>query len=126
MNNKIKTGIQILLGLAFVVFGLNKFLQFMPPPELPPEAGAFMGALMETGYMFPLIALTEIIAGALILSRKFTPLGLVLLAPISVNIVLFHLVLAPAGGVPAYVLAGMNLYLLFAYLPRYRPMLSAG
>ncbi len=126
MKNKIDTGIQILLGLAFVVFGLNKFLNFMPPPELPPAAGAFMGALAETGYMFPLIALTEIVAGALILSRKFTPLGLVLLAPISVNIVLFHLALAPAGGIPAYVLAALNVYLLFASLPRYKPMLSAG
>ena len=124
MKNKIDSGLQILLGLAFVVFGLNKFIGFMPPPELPPAAGAFMGALAETGYMFPLIALTEIVAGALILSRIFTPLGLVILMPISVNIVLFHLVLAPAGGVPAYVLAALNVYLLFVYKPKYDPILS--
>lgn len=124
MRNKITIGLQILLGLAFVVFGLNKFLNFMPAPDLPPAAGAFMGAMAETGYMLPLIALTEIIAGALILSNKLTALGLVLLAPVSVNIVLFHLALAPAGGVPGYVLAALNLYLLIVHLPKYKPMLS--
>lgn len=126
MRNKVIIGLHILLGLAFVAFGLNKFLNFMAPPELPPAGGAFMGAMAETGYMFPLIALTEIIAGALILSRRFAPLGLVLLAPVSVNIVLFHLVLAPAGGLVGYVLAAINLYLLINYLPKYKPMLGAG
>ncbi|NDV63165.1 DoxX family protein [Puniceicoccales bacterium CK1056] len=123
MITKFNTGLQLLLGLAFVVFGLNKFIGFMPPPELPPAAGAFMGALMETGYMFPLIAVTEIVAGALILSRMFSALGLVILMPISVNIVLFHLALAPAGGVPAYVLAGINVYLLFIYKPKFDSLL---
>lgn len=124
MRNKIIIGLHILLGLAFVVFGLNKFLGFMPSPELPPAGGAFMGALAETGYMFPLIALTEIIAGALILSIRLAPLGLVLLAPVSVNIVLFHIALAPAGGLVGYVLAAINLYLLITHLPKYKPMLA--
>lgn len=124
MRNKIIIGLHILLGLAFVVFGLNKFLGFMPPPELPPAGGAFMGALAETGYMIPLIALTEIIAGALILSLRLAPLGLVLLAPVSVNIVLFHIALAPAGGLVGYVLAAINLYLLITHLPKYKPMLA--
>lgn len=123
MKRKINTGVQILLGLAFVVFGLNKFLNYMAPPELPAKAGDFMGALMETGYMLPLIGLTEVVAGALILSSRFTALGLVLLAPISVNIVLFHVFLAPVSGIPAYVLAALNLYLLFTYLPRYKGLL---
>ena len=125
MKKKIDLGLQALLGLAFVVFGLNKFIGFMPPPDLPMAAGSFMGALAETGYMFPLIALTEIVAGALILARFYSALGLVLLAPISVNIVLFHLSLAPSGGMPAYVLAGINIYLLFQNLDKYRGLLSA-
>lgn len=124
MKNKIDIGLQALLGLAFLVFGLNKFIGFMPPPELPPDAGAFMQALGKTGYMIPLIGLTEVVAGALLLSRLWSALGLFILAPVSVNIVLFHLFLAPAAGVPAYVLAAINLYLLFAYLPKYRPMLG--
>jgi len=124
MKKKIDMGLQVLLGLAFVVFGLNKFLGFMPPPDLPMAAGAFMGALAETGYMIPLIGATEVVAGVLILFRAFSALGLVLLAPVSVNIVLFHLALAPSSGVPAYVLAGINIYLLFLYLPKYRGLLT--
>ena len=125
MKDQVNTGIQGLLGFAFLIFGLNKFLNFMPPPELPEPAAAFFGALFATGYMVPLIALTEIVAGALLLVRKFSALALILLTPVSVNIVLFHLALAPAEGVPAYVLAGINVYLLFSYLPKYRPLLGA-
>jgi putative oxidoreductase len=83
-----------------------------------------MGALFETGYMFQLIGATEVVAGALILFRTFSALGLVLIAPVSVNIVFFHLALAPSSGVPAYVLAGINLYLLFTYLPKYKGLLQ--
>lgn len=125
MKSKINIGLQAFLGLAFLVFGLNKFIGFLPPPELTEQAGAFFGALASTGYMITLVALVEIATGALLLARKFSALALVLLAPLSVNIVLFHLVLDPAGGVPAYVLAGLNLYLLFEYLPKYKAMLSA-
>jgi putative oxidoreductase len=124
MKTKIQLSLQVLLGIAFVVFGLNKFIGFMPAPDLSLAAMAFMAALSESGYMMQLVGLTEVVAGALILSRVFTPLGLVLLAPVSVNIVLFHLFLDPASGIPAYVLAALNLYLLLAHLPKYRPLLS--
>ena len=83
-----------------------------------------MGALAETGYMFTLIALTEVVTGALLLLRLYSALALVVLMPVSVNIVLFHVCLAPAGGVPGYVLAAINIYLLFVYLPKYRPLLA--
>ena len=66
------------------------------PPE-PASAGAFLGALFSTGYMFPLIKGTETLAGALLLSNRFVPLALTLLAPVLVNIVAFHVFLAPAA-----------------------------
>lgn len=124
MKTKIDYGLQFLLGLAFLVFGLNKFIGFMAPPDLPPAAGAFMGALAETGYMLPFIGLTEAVTGALLLARFRSSLALVLLAPVVLNIVLFHLFLAPAGGVPAYLLAAILVYLLFQYLPQYRQLLK--
>ena len=89
------TAARIFLGLIFFVFGLNGFLQFMPQPPQPEAAGAFIGALAATGYMFPLIKGTEVVAGLLLLSGRFVPLALTLLAPIIVNIALFHTVLAP-------------------------------
>ncbi len=103
-----------LLGLIFFVFGLNGFLNFLPAPPLPEPAGAFMGALAATGYMFPLIKGTEIVAGALLLGGRFVPLALLLLAPIIVNITFFHLVLAPGLGMVVLLLA-LEGYLAWSY-----------
>jgi hypothetical protein len=114
----------LLLGLLFAVFGLNGFLQFLPSPPLPEAAGAFMGALAKTGYMFPLIKGTEVVAGALLLTGLLVPLALLLLAPVVVNIVAFHVALAPAGmGVVGLVVALM-LYLAWAYRDSFRAVLE--
>src|SRR5579859_6322 len=91
------TATRLLLGVVFLVFGLNGFLGFIPQPPMPEKAGTLMSAFAGTGYMFPLIKGVEVIAGALLLSNRFVPLALVILAPNVVNIVLFHAVLAPGG-----------------------------
>src|ERR1700757_2588175 len=91
------TASRILLGLIFFVMGLNGFLQFLPQPPPPEKAMAFMGALAASGYMFPLIMSVQVIGGALLLSNRFVPLALAILAPIVVNIVVPHTFLAPAG-----------------------------
>src|SRR5262249_52050229 len=73
-----------LLGLVFFGFGLDGFLHFVPQPDpstLPPGSVAFASALIGTGYMFPLIKGTEVLAGALLLANRFVPLALALLAP---------------------------------------------
>jgi hypothetical protein len=116
---------RILLGLVFFVFGLNGFLHFIPQPPMSGPPADFAGALFATGYMFPLIKGTEVLAGALLLGGRFVPLALALLAPIVVNIVLFHGVLVGAGlGVPLVVLA-LELYLAWAYRAAFAPMLRA-
>jgi len=95
-----------LLGTTFFVFGLNGFLNFIPPPAegIPAAAAAFGGALAQTGYMFPLIKGTEVLAGALLLANRWVSLALVLLAPIVVNIIAFHAFLAPGLGIPLVLL----------------------
>ena len=86
-----------LLGLIFVVFGLNGFHRFLPTPPSPSGTAAqFMGALFTSNYMVPVFAL-QLIGGALLLANRYVPIGLVLLGPVIVNIVLFHLLMAPAG-----------------------------
>ena len=93
---KVEMGVRILLGLMLVVFGLNKFLQFMPMP--PPEGDvltAFSG-LMVMGVM-PIVAVIEIIGGLLLLTNKQTGMALVFLAPVGFCAFLFHLMLDPAG-----------------------------
>ena len=111
-----------LLGLLFLVFGLNGFLQFLPAPPHPGPGGAFLGALAATGYMFPLIKGTEVIAGLLLLSRRAVPLALILLAPIVVNIVAFHVLLDPAGTPMAIAIAALGGYLAWVHRSAYAPL----
>src|SRR5262245_30957128 len=99
---------RILLGLIFVVFGLNGFLQFMPQPEMPPAAIAFLGGLAAAAYMLPLLFGTQVVGGVLLLVGM-APLGLLLLAPVLVNIVGFHLFVAPNGLGLALVVATLEL-----------------
>ena len=113
------------LGTIFVVFGLNGFFSFMPIPEMPVDAQTFMGALVATGYMIPLVKGVEVVGGILLLTGRFVPLSLALLAPGIVNITLFHIFLAPAGLGMAGLLLALSLYLTWTYRDLYRPMLSS-
>src|SRR6266851_6494301 len=85
-----------LLGLTFVVFGLNAFLHFIPMSPPQGLAGDFMKALFVSHYFY-VVAVLQIAGGAICLLGRFVPLGLTLLGPVIVNILLFHLLLAPAG-----------------------------
>jgi len=126
MTRHLPTVARLLLGFVFVLFGLNGFFQFLPQPSnIPEPAMAFAGALLKAGYMFPLIKGTEVVAGTLLLSNRFVPLALALLAPNVVNILAFHAFLAPAGvGLALFVLI-LEVYLAWAYRDAYRPMLAA-
>jgi hypothetical protein len=108
-----------------VVFGLNGFLNFIPmsPPE--GEAGAFMGGLAAAGYFFPLLKLTEIVVGLALVFRRFVPLALTVLAPISINILAFHLFLAPAGLPVALFIVIANAGLAVHYREAYRGLFVA-
>lgn len=118
---------RILLGLPLAVFGLNGFLNFIPQPETPmPEAAmAFAAALMATGYMMKLIAITHLIVGTLLLLNRFVPLALALFAPFIVNSVAFHIFLERSGLGMACVFLAFELYLAWAYRDAFKPMLAA-
>ena len=73
--------VRVLLGALFLVFGANKLVPFMPMPELPAAAGPFVGGLASTGYFFPLLGSIEVVMGALLISGRFVPLALTVLAP---------------------------------------------
>src|SRR5712671_7648069 len=86
-----------LLGLVFVVFGSNMFLHFIPMPP-PPEGPArdFMTALFMSHYVYVVGAL-QVVGGLLLLAGRWVPLGLTLLGPVIVNILCFHILMAPSG-----------------------------
>jgi uncharacterized membrane protein YphA (DoxX/SURF4 family) len=117
--------VRILLGLMFFVFGLNGFLNFMPAPkDLPPDMLTVITGLMKGGYM-AVVSAAEIIIAVLLLTNRFVPLALALLAPIIVGIITFHIAVAPATIVPGVVVLVMELYLAWAYRGAFRPMLRA-
>jgi putative oxidoreductase len=87
---------RFLLGLIFLVFGLNGFLHFIPMPPPSGVAGQFLGAMFVSKYLLVVSGL-QVISGALLLINRYVPLALTILGPIIVNILLFHGLMSPAG-----------------------------
>ena len=117
---------RILLGLVFAVFGANGFLEFLPLPEGTRASRDFGAALAETGYMWPLIKGTEVVGGLMLLTGVWVPLGLVVLAPVTVNIVLWNALLDPDGLPLGIGLAVFHLALAWAYRDAFRALFRIG
>ena len=117
------TSVRFIFAAIFLVVDLNYFFSFMAMPEMSASGAAFIGSLMDTGYMLPLIKITEIVAALLLLFNFFTPLALVILAPVTVNIFLFHAVLDPGGIALAVALALMHGFLFYCYRAHFRTLL---
>jgi hypothetical protein len=112
MNSKVFMVVRILLALFVLVFGLNKFFNFMPMPEMSADAGAYFGALSSTK------------TGLALLLNKYGALMSVILMSISVNAVLFHATLDPGGIGGAALLLILNLVVLYGYKDKYKGLLS--
>lgn len=128
MSTKIKSvsvvAARVVLGLIYFVFGLNFFLHFIPtPPSAGGVADAFVGGLFQSGYFFPMLKSIEIVLGAFLLIGLFVPLSLVVLMPISLNILLFHAFLA-GNATMGVVIVLLNLYLAWAYRDYYKPLFN--
>ena len=85
-----------LVGMVFFVMGLNGFLNFIPLPPPGGVAGQFMGALYVSHYLWVVFGF-QVISGALLLVNRYVPLAVALLAPVFVNILTFHALMAPHG-----------------------------
>lgn len=118
----VATNGRIVLGVLFVAGPLASALHLAPEPALPARAAAFMNALASSGYMLPLLWTTEIAAGLLLLSGVFAPLGLIILAPVLVNIAAFHIFLAPSGAAPATIACVLETLLVWQYRDEYAPL----
>jgi len=115
-----------LLGLIFLVFGLNLLLHFLPNPAEPPAAADFLGALYRSGYLLQLLGVTQAVSGALLLTGVMVPFALVLLAPVIVNILMFHVFLAPAGLPVALVVVALEVILAWMHRDAFAPLFSGG
>jgi uncharacterized membrane protein YphA (DoxX/SURF4 family) len=117
---------RILLGLAFGMLPLMAVFHHGPLPPMPDGAAAYVGALAKTGYMMPLVWGTEILSGILILVGLFVPFALVLLAPVLVNIFLFHVFLESQGLGMAIILCLLAVVLAWQYRNAFAPLFVSG
>ena len=126
MNSKFTSIVRILLGIILLVFGLNKFypLPFLPMPKLPENAAEFMSSLVATGYVLPIVGVIEVFIGILLLTKNWIAFALILLVPISLNILLFHLFLDLPGIGGAILVAVLNGILIYKHWPQYRPLFN--
>jgi len=114
-----------LLGLILVVFGSNMFLHFIPmPPPAEDPAREFMTALFVSHYLYVVGAL-QVVGGLLLLTRRWTPLGLTVVGPLIVNILCFHLLMAPAGLPMAMVVSLLALFLLWRHRGNFAGLVKA-
>ena len=113
--------VRSLLGLVFLASGIAFFLTTPPPPEGP--MGDFVKGMMATGYFFYLLKGTEIACGLMLLTGRFVPLALVVLAPVILNVFLVHAFLMPQGLPVAVVLGALEIYLSF-FSKEYSPAIK--
>jgi putative oxidoreductase len=112
-----------LLGLVFVVFGLNWFLKFMPIPDMPDGIiKDYMNILGSTGYM-NVVKICEVLFGLMLLIPKTRALGAILIAPVVVNILLFEMLVAKEAGI-AIALLLINITAIYLNKDKYQAMLS--
>ena len=115
---------RVLLGLVFLVFGLNNLHAFMPMQMPPGDAGTLSTIMFMHGWI-TFHGVLYVIAGVLLVVGRYVPVGLVILGPILVNILLFHLTLLPAGIGPGLVCAVLEIFLIYAYWPAFRAIFTA-
>lgn len=101
-----------LLGIMFTVFGLNGFLHFLPMPPMAGRAGEFLGLLASSHYLVPVFAI-QLACGLLFLAGRYVPLALALIAPVIVNVLLFHALMEPGGIAPGVVAAVCWLFVFY-------------
>jgi putative oxidoreductase len=117
--------VRVLLGLLFLFASIPVLFNLFPPPELTGNTKIFMEGVNASKYLMPLIKIIELLCGIAFVSGFFVPLATVVIAPIIVNIFLFHAFVAPEQGLlvaTALVLA--NIFLAYANWDKFRPVLE--
>lgn len=117
--------VRIILGLLFLVSVIGFVFNLMPQPKLEQNAMLFITGMMASGYLLPLVKGIEFVCAVAFLTGRFMPLATVVIFPITVNIVLFHSVLAPESLVVPVVLLLGNLFLAYAYREKFTAVLGA-
>ncbi|MEE1885919.1 DoxX family membrane protein [Pedobacter flavus] len=115
----------LLFGLVFINSGLNKFFNYMPmPADLPEKMVKLNAAFVEIGWLLPLVAIVEIIAGLLFIFTKTRALAAVMIFPIMVGVMLIHTLQAPEGLLIASILFLINIWVLYENRGKYKGLIN--
>jgi uncharacterized membrane protein YphA (DoxX/SURF4 family) len=115
---------RIVLGLPFLIFGLNNFFHFIPMQPIPGDAGTLVMIMYTHGWLV-FHGILYVVAGLLLVVGRYVPVALVVLGSIIVNILVFHLTLAPSGIGPGLVCAVLEVFLIWAYWPAFRGIFTS-
>lgn len=124
MNSTFTKILRMILGLGLLLFGLSKLIHFnfMPTHIYTGDTASFIDSLGDTRYILKVIGVLEVCIGLLLLINKAVPFALILLAPISVNIVLFHLFMGTPGLILGLIVIILNIMLIYKHWKAYRPL----
>ena len=117
--------VRTLMGLLFLFGSIVYFLNLFPPPELAGNTKTFMDGVNATRYLMPLVKITELLCGIAFVSGYFVPLSTIVIAPIVVNIFLFHAFIDPQGLPVGIFLVLANIFLAYVYRDKFKPILKA-
>lgn len=119
--------VRILLGLLFIFASIAVLFNLAPPPtDMPAKAKIFMEGMNASGYLMTLIKVTELLCGLAFVSGFFVPLATVVIAPITINILLYHIFVMPEQGIPvAIFLVLANIFLAYYNRDKFKPILEA-
>lgn len=120
----LKTILCVLFGLMFINAGLDKFLHYMPIPEMPEELMKVNEAFGTIIWLMPLVGFIELLGGLLFIFPKTRALGALVILPINIGIILHNAVFMPEGLAIAGPLFLINLWIIVDYWPKYKPMLG--
>jgi len=116
--------VRILLGLLYAFSAIMVLFHLGPQPEMTGNPKIFMDGMMASGYLLILLKVTELICGLALITGLFAPLATVIIFPVSLNILLFHLFTSQSDVGMAIVIVLLNLFLAYAYREKYKPMLA--
>ena len=125
MKQKIIFVLGLLAGLLFIIFGLDKFMHYMPmPKDMPEKMLKSMAAFGEIGWLMPLVGFAEIVGGLLLIIPKTRALGAIILLPVMIGILLTNITVAPSGLPIAGVLMAIILWIIIDNRQKYMPMIQ--
>lgn len=118
--------VRVLMGLLFIFASVVVLFNLVPPPpDLPERVKIFMDGMNASGYLMPLVKITELLCGIAFVTGRFVPLATVVIAPVIINIFLFHVFVDTSGLPTAVFLVFANIFLAYAHWDKFKPLLEA-